>query len=56
MAYPVRHSSGNTATATPSSWHSRACASTARALAAGSATVTGSVQAATRANPCAYAE
>ena len=56
MAYPLRHSSGNTATATCSSWHARASASTARALAAGSATLTGSVHAATRAKPWAYAE
>ena len=56
MAYPLRHSSGNTATATCSSWHPRASVSTAAAFAAGSATVTGSVHAATRANPWAYAE
>ena len=37
MEYPLRHSSGKTATATPSSWHSRAISATVRALAAGSA-------------------
>jgi hypothetical protein len=56
IEYPVSDSSGNTATATWSSWHLRASASTAEAFAAGSATVTGSVHAATRAKPCAYAE
>ena len=55
-AYPQSASSGNTATATPSSWQARACSRTVRALAAGSATVTGTVHAATRAKPWSYAE
>ena len=42
--------------ATPSSWHARACSSTISALRAGSAIATGTVQAATRANPWAYAD
>ncbi|MDF2665612.1 MAG: hypothetical protein K0R81_1462 [Microbacterium sp.] len=52
IAYPVRDSSGKTATATPSASHARADSSTASALAAGSAIATGIVHAATRANPC----
>ena len=56
MAYPLSASSGNSATATPSSWQARACSRTVRALAAGSAIATGIVHAATRAKPWAYAE
>ena len=44
--------SGNTATATPSSEHSRADRSTSSAFTGGSAIATRPVQAATRANPC----
>ena len=53
MEYPTRLSSGKIATATPSSWQARACSSTVRAFAAGSASAMGTVQAATRANPWA---
>src|SRR5690242_14425206 len=54
MEYPHSDSSGNTASATDSSWHRRACSSTISALRAGSAMATGTVQAATRAKPWAY--
>ncbi len=53
MAYPESPSSGKIASATPSSCSSRTWAMTASALRSGSATVTGSVQAATRAKPWA---
>ncbi len=56
MEYPLRHSSGNTATATPSSWQERASSTSVRAFVSGSASATGIVHAATRAKPCAYAE
>jgi hypothetical protein len=52
IEYPVRVSSGKTASATPSSAQSRAASRTAVALAAGSAIVVFRVQAATRRNPC----
>ena len=55
-AYPVRVSSGSTATATPSADSCRATSMTLAALRAGSATYTSVVQAATRANPWAYSE
>jgi hypothetical protein len=47
--YPDRHSSGKIATATASSWHSRAVSRTACAFATGSASATGIVHAAMRA-------
>ena len=52
MEYPDSVSSGNTASATPSSWQSRAIRSTDSALAAGSANVVWCVHAATRTKPC----
>lgn len=53
MAYPDRLSSGNRATATPSSWHALTCWMIRSALVAGSASATGTVHEATRANPWA---
>ena len=55
MEYPDRVSSGKTATATASSWQSRAMRSTDSALAAGSPITVRWVQAATRAKPWTYA-
>jgi hypothetical protein len=54
--YPVSVSSGNTASATLSSWQSRAICSTDSALPFGSAMCVRWVQAAMRAKPCRYAE
>ena len=48
---PAERELGKTATATPSSWQARTWSRTVRALTAGSATVTGTVHAATRAKP-----
>ena len=51
MEYPDSVSSGKTASATASSWHSRAIRSTDSAFAAGSAITERCVQAATRTKP-----
>ena len=51
MEYPDSVNSGKTASATPSSWHSRASPNTDAALAAGSPIVVCCVHAATRTKP-----
>jgi len=56
IAYPLRHSSGKTATATPWALQSRAAAMTAAAFVSGSAKATGTAHAATRAKPWSYKE